>query len=717
MFVFDLATIITWWFILISFNLAGWFSFKYLFSNLSDQGYALIKIVGLGLTSYIVWLLASLHILPFSQLNSYVVFGFVIILNVISIFWNRNSLVIPKKIVRIILFEEFLFLVGMIFWTTIRGFNPSIHGLEKFMDFSIINSILRSNYFPPLDPWLSGNTVNYYYFGHFITALLIKISAIKPEIAFNLMLGTIFGLTISGSFSIGYNLFSLASKNENIKKSLIVGLLAAFLVTLSGNLHTVYVFTKGYEIGDATARPPWELLGKFNLQDYWYPSAVRFIPYAIHEIPSYSFIVSDLHAHLLDIPFVLTIISVILSIGLRLKSLSEKRSSFLKILAEVTPQLFLLSILISLSYMINSVDGAIYTILFFIVSIAIFYRIQYGWLKSFLFSLAFIAIIAVINFLFTYPFSSHFVPFVNGIGVNCGENIGKFLGINHLGPLFFDVNKCQSSPSYMLFIIWGFPLFVGVFYALSLWKNRKINFVDIFLLGGGLLSWLLILFPEFFYLRDIYPMHFRANTMFKFGYQAFILLSIISAIAIFRTQISNRIIRTGYIIFLLLQLFLVGIYPIFGIRSYYQELNNYQGLDGNNYWSIASPSDLAAINWLQKNIKDQPTIIEASGEAYSDYVRISSFTGLPTIIGWPGHEWGWHQSGNEAYRRVSEVHKFYESDDSIVQQEIIKKYNVKFVIVGEKEKIAYPKLKSEAISKLGKKVYEFEDLVIYEITK
>ena len=38
---------------------------------------------------------------------------------------------------------------------------------------------------------------------------------------------------------------------------------------------------------------------------YWYPNATRFIHNTIHEFPLYSFVVSDLHGHVLDIPIVL----------------------------------------------------------------------------------------------------------------------------------------------------------------------------------------------------------------------------------------------------------------------------------------------------------------------------------------------------------------------------------------------------------------------------
>ncbi len=75
------------------------------------------------------------------------------------------------------------------------------------MDFGFINSILRSDYFPPKDLWLTPETINYYYFGHLSGALLTKLSGIRQDVTFNLILSTIFGLTLAGSFSLGLSLY------------------------------------------------------------------------------------------------------------------------------------------------------------------------------------------------------------------------------------------------------------------------------------------------------------------------------------------------------------------------------------------------------------------------------------------------------------------------------------------------------------------------------
>jgi uncharacterized membrane protein len=112
------------------------------------------------------------------------------------------------------------------------------------MDFGFMQSILNSSYFPAPDMWYAGYPINYYYFGHTVVAVLTKLSSISLDNTFNLMLSTIFALCITMSFSIGVQLCRL-SRLDRVWQ-LFNGLLTAFLVTLAGNMQTLYAFTKGY---------------------------------------------------------------------------------------------------------------------------------------------------------------------------------------------------------------------------------------------------------------------------------------------------------------------------------------------------------------------------------------------------------------------------------------------------------------------------------------
>ncbi len=249
-----------------------------------------------------MWFLASFRILSFSVNSLLITTSLITFLSFISLFFNTKLIKqLNKKTLILILFEELIFFTCLLFWSWVRGFQPIIEGLEKYMDFGFINAILRSSYMPPSDMWLSGYTINYYYFGHFIAAVLTRLSQIPPEVVYNLMIAVIFAFCFTASFSIGINLFYHFLKNKfqrplAFRFSLLAcGLLTAYLVTNAANLQPIYhLLTKGSST-------------------YWYPDATRFIvkkfgaaDETIHEFPQYSFVVADLHGHVL-IQFVTSI--------------------------------------------------------------------------------------------------------------------------------------------------------------------------------------------------------------------------------------------------------------------------------------------------------------------------------------------------------------------------------------------------------------------------
>ena len=819
-----------------------------IFSNFFDKGYIFSKIIGIALISYVVFVLGILKILPFTEITILIVILAFLILNIL-IFkypqkntseepiqsprrWPASQRGEPNGLLRggawkIFLLEEIIFLSTLLFWSYIRAHEPSIHGLEKYMDFGFISSILRSEYFPPVDMWFPPYPINYYYFGHLVTALLTKISTIPSSITYNLMLSTIFAFTFTASFSIGANLISFLvilrersdrriseilryAQNDKVR-ILAAGLLSAFLVSLAGNLHAIYAFFKPYV--NENPVPFWQLPFALNSfpNAYWYPNATRFIHNTIHEFPLYSFVVSDLHGHFLDIPFVLLTIAILLSlINSKHKSqnskqrdsgvanapqndviLASKRSLRVQNLFRISNLgfriLLLISFLLAVMYMTNAWDGIIY---FGLASLILIYLLVFrpqhtkqsnttnkpilqilpinkkifnNWIIDLFIGLfVYLFILSVGFFVFTLPFNLFFKPFASGIGVLCAPefltNIGK------LGPFLFEKDHCLRSPLWQLLILYGFFYFWAISFLVFLFKrinpkhearspkqyqntnvkNSKrfgnsnfghlnlfrisnfefrISLSDVFVLILILLSTLLIIIPEFIYVKDIYPGHYRANTMFKLVYQAFIMLSISSGYIIVRlflnhkSSIINRGIpwKLGYWIIGSIGLLLVSVYSYFAINSYYN-LKTYQGLDGIKYLKPLYPTDYEAILWINKNIKGQPVILEAQGDSYTDYGRVSANTGLPTVLGWTVHEWLWRGSYDIPSPRIPEVQKMYESEDLEETKNLLKKYKVSLIFIGTLELQKYPKLNEEKFNTLGKVIYKNGDTKIYKIS-
>lgn len=665
----DIKFILQWWLVLFLIGVISLPLTARIFSNFFDRGYIFSKIIGALLISYSVFLLGSLKILPFTETSIILVFGAFLVLNIFLIRRLANL----KNNLKIFVFEEIIFLVALVFWAFIRAHEPSIHGLEKYMDFGFVNSILRTDYFPPKDMWYTPSPINYYYFGHLVTAVLTKFSGINSTITYNLMVATLFALTFTGVFSIGVNLVSkFHPPTGRIKFQILLGgLLTAILVTFTGNLHTIYTLFQPYIPANSPV-PFWQL--PFSPESfpnsYWYPNATRFIPFTIHEFPIYSFVVSDLHGHVLDIPFILSTVAFLLSI------LISKSLNILKVL--------FLSLLIAVMYMTNAWDGLIYAGLTLIIFIFLGYKSKNYKLYAICYTLIIIG-----SIILALPFSLHFKPFVSGIGI-----------------------VKDHSPLYMLAILWGFFYFFVVSFIVFILR-KKIHPIDIFILFLVLFSTILIMIPEFFYAKDIYPAHYRANTMFKLGYEAFIMLGIATGYIITRIILGIkyyvlRISITGLLL-------LVFIYPYFAINSYYGELKNYQGLNGLSYLNNLYPTDYQAIIWIRENIEGQPVILEANGDSYTDFARVSANTGLPTVVGWPVHEWLWRGSYNVAAPRITDIQTLYETPDIKVTKELIKKYHISLVFVGDLERQKYQSIYEDKFKEFGKIIFEKNQTRIYLI--
>jgi uncharacterized membrane protein len=182
------------------------------------------------------------------------------------------------------------------------------------------------------------------------------------------------------------------------------------------------------------------------------------------------------------------------------------------------------------------------------------------------------------------------------------------------------------------------------------------------------------------------------------------MLSLVSGYAMVRIlpSLKRNIFSVLFFILSLLLLFLVAIYPYFAIFSYYESLKNFKGLNGISYMQQSSPDDFAAIAWLNTHVSGQPVILEAQGDSYTDYERISSYTGLPTVFGWTVHEWLWRGTYDIAPQRIDDVKNIYESSDIALTKTLLKKYSVQFIIIGNLERTKYTiaEKKFEAIGNL-----------------
>jgi YYY domain-containing protein len=221
---------------------------------------------------------------------------------------------------------------------------------------------------------------------------------------------------------------------------------------------------------------------------------------------------------------------------------------------------------------------------------------------------------------------------------------------------------------------------------------------------------------EFIYLRDNFGI--RLNTIFKFYFQAWILLALASAFAVY--YISKNLSGIGARAWQLLMLVLVVgamVYPVLAIPN---KTNNFQDkptLDGIEWISRQFPADYAGIQWLRQNAPAGAVILEAPGSKYAAYQytsRVSAMTGLPTLLGWGGHQSQWRGNYEEPARREPEIDLIYNTSDIAQAQALLDKYNVSYVYVGPLERKRYSPQGLNKFDRFMKNVFQQDDVAIYQ---
>ena len=116
-------------------------------------------------------------------------------------------------------------------------------------------------------------------------------------------------------------------------------------------------------------------------------------------------------------------------------------------------------------------------------------------------------------------------------------------------------------------------------------------------------------------------------------------------------------------------------------------------LDAHGPLVKRNEGDAAVIDWLMKNAPQGSILLEASGDPYSEFARISSHTGIPTVLGWANHEGLWRASAKaedpEVMERLGQIKLFYTTPNPTVAYQILQRYHVTHVILGDMERRTY----------------------------
>ncbi len=336
--------VLTWWLLL---TLVGWLVWPLLFvilRPLRDRGYFVARTFGWLLGGWLLWMLVSVGLLQNLVTHAWVSLGLLAVPCIYMTWRNRGEM---KAWLRghwkLLLVGETVFGVAYLFFIGVRLFNPDLwqpwFGGEKQMEFAFLNGILRSPTFPPVDPHFAGGVINYYYFGLYLVAYLIKLTGIYAEVAFNLTIATLFALTVINSFAVAYSAAKpaplpgsppLPGRGTSWRSGVGAALLAPLFVTLIGNLDGFAQVVRSLAnvapgpfqsslpgvkaLVDAGTGLQQVLARTASLPpyDFWGPS--RVIAPTINEFPYWSFLFADLHPHIIGIPLAGLFLAVALAL-------------------------------------------------------------------------------------------------------------------------------------------------------------------------------------------------------------------------------------------------------------------------------------------------------------------------------------------------------------------------------------------------------------------
>ena len=649
-----------------------------------SQWWAWGRVIGWLVPGLLIWFSAHLGL----PINSTLGFWSILSFSLIAIYGFSPLQVrsLMKVFLRThwqkILIQEALFLTGFLFLGLTRTFHPAILDLEKFMNAGLMQGYLRSPTLPAEDMWLAGKSINYYSFGHFLGSLLLRFWNVPVAVGFNVLLSWMMGLILIESYALSQSILGklVIFKKHLTWPLLISGLTGALLIVFGGNTH-----------------PLWYLLTQHNFTGYWYPEAVRFIDFTIHEIPAYSFIVSDLHAHFWSVPLVLLMIFTIWQwsqtiFTLKTSELVKPTNNQLLVVNNL-----ILGSLLGVLGMTNTWDMMIYSWLLLVLGSLIILFNKKTWLVIVVAGLQVILAALII----IAPWYLNFSSIITGI---------------------FAVPS--RSPFWQLIALWSGQVSLSLV-ALGLsWrlfkKQPKLISTSLFILSLGLVGLGCIILPEVIYFKDIYPTYQRANTMFKFTFQGFILMNLLIAwlmgfLLIKLTWLKNY---CRWLLLTITGLFIISTltYPFLGYPNYYHHFHQSQSLDGLYWLSSTNPSEYQAIMWLKNETQGRPVVLEAVGDSYSGFARVSVFSGLPTVIGWRAHEWLWRGGPEISAQRSSDVQWVYEQPLSLKAAKILNQYAVKYIFIGSKEREAY-KFDLEDVLSLGKVVFQQNNIYVLERMK
>ena len=683
---------LVWWLTLQLLGLAALPLTLRLFRDLADRGWGFTRPLGLLLAAFVFWQAVTFGVLGNTRSSVLAVLLAIGAGSWIACWREGASLpAFVRRQWRQIATVELLFASAFAFFTFVRSYAPSLNQNEKPIELAFLNAVLRSERFPPLDPWLAGFSISYYYFGSVMTGVLARLAELPAQFAFNLMLPTVFALTATGAYTVGSNLCASRRAGTLEWHARAGGLLAVGLVLLVANLEPAL------EVLNALGVLPDQVRAFVAIKDLpagyvsnsffppepgWWSRASRVVwsspvppdprprDYTINEFPFFSFLIGDLAPHVLAMPFALVLTGFLLN-ALRAPTGCPVRP-------RLEPGAILAAgVMFGAMGFLNTWDLPTYLCL---LALTLVLRgvlaARVGGLAAFGWSaLAAPAAIALSLGLYA-PFYRSFAAGSQAYGlraVSDPTHATHFLVF--WAPLYaltvtFLLSQTPPPAGRGVRALWAGTLLVAAGAAIrfgpvvgltapllvlaAALAVRQLRCAPVASEGERLFAltllftgWLLVLGCELLYVHDMFGG--RTNTVFKLYYQAWLLLGLAgsymaaSLLGLLARPseglLSARPVWRACRGALLLLFGSTLIYPVGATLDRTNAFAGERSLDGLAFWRAAHPGEMAAIDWLRQSAHGTPVVAEAAGDSYRFQVgRVATMTGLPIPIGWLLHE-------------------------------------------------------------------------------
>ena len=727
----QVAYVICWWLALEAIGLVSFPLVSRVCSSLGDKGYSISKLVGVLALTYFVWLFSVLKLLPFGSTSIIIAF---LLFAGLSLFLGRKNLKLAKWPWKQILISELIFAVFFVVFLLIVREKPDINftgSSDGLFNTGFIQSILRGNYFPPPDPWFAGESIQYYYGEHVLVATFCWITKVPTTIAFNIAVAMFPALGVCAAYGLGYN----------ITRRKTYGFLALIFIFLIGYISGAFqliAFGLGHKFLGYTPSGFIHNIGDWFL-GFDFFNAHWLIDGSIVHYPYSAFLMGDLHSYSVSPVFQVTFIMLVFALFQK-GSLRGKN-----VWTDTLVDIVVLSLCLGFFFILNTWEYPTYIIF----TILAFILLRIGSTLKGMIGIP-LAIICL-SFLL-------YLPYYLAGGMNGFQGLGivvtrtKLAHFAEFGALFLFViiylllilSKQEIFRSFkktsiavlillatilaaiflhiqMLIIVVPIGLLSLYYIFKSKGKSEK-EFVLLLLLMGVAL----VFFCELFHLHE--PMGKpweRLNTVMKIYFQIWVFLGAAAACSVFYV-VSNLGRKTKAIWIFILALFIIAsaIHPIASttarLGGKYTDwgINKGGTLDGMAHLETLDKGDYEAIRWINREIKGSPVMLELAWTESDRWDRVSSFTGLPTILGSNLYELYWGRSREELVERERDVATIYNTLDNSEAMGVLKKYNVRYIYIGAQEKKEYL---SDGLQKFAAYpenytvAYENEGVVIYEV--